>query len=933
MPESAVESVGPFRIERELGRGGMGVVYLARDTRLDRLVAIKALPAHLADDPDRLARFQREAKVLASLNHPNIAALHGLEVVDQVHYLILEYVEGETLANRLERGPMAVEDARELAVQIAEALEAAHDKGIVHRDLKPGNVMVTSAGVAKVLDFGLARTADGNASSSTDFGSQALSQAVTSPAPMHSPTIPGAIMGTAGYMSPEQARGKPVDKRSDIFSFGCVLYEMLTGDQPFRGETASDSIGATLHKEFDRSQLPPEAPASMARVLGRCLAKDRRSRLHDIADARIELQAVEPEAALAVTPGGPSRGVVALALLAIAIVAAGAAWLLKPAAVTAPIPVLDAEIVLPEGDLLGHRFGPGIAISRDGAQLAFPIHTEPGLESSGAIGNWVGSRGLVNRRLGEARIIPLAGTQENSSQPAFSPDGQWIAYVASGNEIFKIPVAGGQPVRLGEGLPNSPVVGLAWGDDGFLLIGQHLGGGLLRLSSAGGTATPYTTLNDDTGESGHFLPHILPDGRGALLTVCTGSWASFQRTTAVWVHDAATSQRRLLVDDASHAQYADGQIIFVREGALMAARFDLDRLELVGEPRPLPMGVAHSQHTLSLGTRTFAAQFALARDGTLAFAEGSVFPELKNSLVWVDRAGAETPVGLEPRHINSARLSPDATKIALWAAYVPARAIWVHELSRGITRRIASGASSWAAWGPEPHQLTFRRTGVDGKEQIGVLTPGAAESEFAPIESDGQLFPAEWTPDGKWLLGAGVADGSAALFLHERETGWEALQKNSQSQELWPAISPDGRWLAFASNESGIMEVYVRPLHEAGASHQISIGGGGSSAWSRDGKELFYRGRRPPGGGSVGDIFAVSIEQADGRLTIGKPERLFPDKLVYGFTGPIRAWDVAPDGRFLFIKTQTDEELRATWRTVFPDRIRVIQNWVSSLEP
>ncbi|MFZ4576119.1 MAG: protein kinase domain-containing protein, partial [Phycisphaerales bacterium] len=457
-------AIGPFKIERELGRGGMGEVYLARDTRLDRLVAIKALPAHLAQDADRLARFQREAKVLASLNHPGIGAIYGLEEAGGHQYLILEFVEGVTLADRLERGAIPIEESLTLAKQIAEALELAHEKGVVHRDLKPGNVMVTPDGVVKVLDFGLARTSDASASS-TNFPGAPDSPTI----PINSPTIPGAIMGTAGYMSPEQARGKTVDKRSDIFSFGCVLYEMLTGVMPFRGETVADSIGATLHKESDFGLLPPNTPTRVRELLTTCLAKERKQRLNDIGDARLALDRALTGREWASTDarrGTTLRPWLIASTSLLLIASAGLAWVaLRPApAAATPSPTLELSIPMPKG----HEVVGPIAISRDGERVAFTAEDESG------------ELRLYIRRLDRAELIAVPDSRDAKS-PTFAPDGRSLLFVAR-DGLYRGPVDGGAASLI---VQSRSMMSACVLDDGSIVYSTGVDSPLWRVPTGG----------------------------------------------------------------------------------------------------------------------------------------------------------------------------------------------------------------------------------------------------------------------------------------------------------------------------------------------------------------------------------------------------------------------------------------------------------------
>lgn len=498
-------TIGPFKIERELGRGGMGEVFLARDTRLDRLVAIKALPAHLAQDQDRLARFQREAKVLASLNHPNIAAIYGLEEANGHQYIILEYVEGETLSDRLKRGVIPLAEALPLARQIAEALETAHEKGVIHRDLKPGNVMVTQDGVVKVLDFGLARTADGSPTT-TNAPVNTQSPTLTSPVLAHSPTIPGAIMGTAGYMSPEQARGKPVDKRSDVFSFGCVLYEMLTGIMPFHGETVADSIGATLHKESDLTLLPPNTPQRVRELLTNCLAKDRKQRLHDIADARLEIERAIAgyEWKSATSHSRTSLRPWLIASTVLLMIACGG-WIWLASRPTAPAvrqsPTLQLSIPMPKD----HEVAGTIAISRDGKHVAYCAYDE------------TGETQLYIRALDRFEVIKVPNSL-GSTHPAFTPDGRTVIFVDR-DGLHRAPIDGGQPTII---MHNRSVMSACELGDGSIIYSTGVDSPLWRLPPDGGAPTALTSLAAESGTYAHVWPQPIP-GTDKILLMSWGN--------------------------------------------------------------------------------------------------------------------------------------------------------------------------------------------------------------------------------------------------------------------------------------------------------------------------------------------------------------------------------------------------------------------------
>ncbi len=940
-----IERVGSYQVVRELGRGGMGVVYLAVDERLGRDVAIKALPEHLANEPDRLVRFQREARVLASLNHPNIAGIHGLEESEGNHYLVLEYVEGESLDTVLQRGPLPMDEAVETAIAIAHGLEAAHDKGIVHRDLKPANIMITADGIPKVLDFGLARQSE-TPDSTTDYA--ALAETLTSSGQgghgPHSPTIAGVIMGTAGYMSPEQARGRQADKRSDIFSFGCVLYELLTGARPFPGETVADVLGATLHKELDLSLLPDSTPPNVRRVLTRCLIKEKRNRLHDIADARIELQT--PEAFAGSDQPEPGRSVRTLLVFGSLLLCAGAAaaWLLKPGGMTeviTPPPqiVLDAEILLPNSQRLGHAFQPGASISDDGSMIVMPVNDEPdpeGTVSAVDRGGWSASTGLMLRRLDTPGFTPVAGAGPGSLQPVFSADAGSIAYVTNAGTIMKISTSGGRPVRLCE--VSSLVVGLDWHSDGYIYFGLRDGGGIQRVSETGGQPEAVTTPDAGLGENAHAMPTVLPDG-GLLFSVYVNNFDS----ASIAYAPASGAAHVRLVDDASQPRYARGHVVFAREGALYALPFDPLSPEVDRDPRPLPEEVVHSKYYGNFLTRSEAAQFDLSSTGTLIIAEGGVPQENDFIPMFVDMQGTETPIEIEARSYVFARTMGDGERLVFMNAYDPEMALWIHEPERGISRRLITPDDIWFATGPGPNDVTLTpKPDGAGKGTLGVLDvdTGLASLRPLPVPEDLNFWPAQWSPDRQHLVGVGNTsstddEGIAFnIWVYEVDGGWSRLTDSEGQIEGWPSISPDGRWIVYSATESERLEVFVRPFNRPGPTRRVSTDGGTEPRWSPDGSEIFYRqllatGFRPGRGVlSVGLSFAADDPE---RMVLARPVERFETASDCVAVIPITSWDFASDGRALFIRLEDPEARHAFMSELFPDRLRVVQNWASRL--
>ena len=630
MPLTSGSRRGPYEILAPLGAGGMGEVYRARDTRLERDVAIKTLPAEFAGDPERLARFQREARLLASLNHPNIAAIYGLEEADGAKYLVLEIVEGETLAEKLAAGPLPVEEALAVCAQIAAGVSAAHDAGVIHRDLKPGNVMVRHDGSVKVLDFGLAKGAEKPAATSDLSESPTISVG----------TQTGIILGTAAYMSPEQTRGRALDKRTDVWSFGCVLFECLTGRQVFREETVSDTLAAIIRSEPDWSALPAETPAKVRDLVKRCLQKDPRRRLHDIADARLEIEEAlagpaekEPSVPLA-PPAPPARRAavpwIALGLLAGALGGAilSRAWM--PVERRESPAAIRSAIALPvDTRLRVATLRPSMAFSPDGRKLVFRA-----------------VKGRVNqlylRDLSRADAIPIPGT-EGAFDPFFSSDGEWLAFFV-GNELKKVALSGGVPTALSDAPPVS--MGGTWAPDGSILLAPRPNAGLARLPAGAKTFKELTKVDANRGEHAHVWPQLLPDGDNVLLVVRAGRDFDDIAASHVAVHSLKTGQRRVLVEGSAWARYVEpGYLLFSKGTTVFAAPCDPRKWALTGPPAPLIQDVL---------TSTFdgAPYLAASDNGLLAWAGGGAVPMPLDTLLWVDRSGKEEALPLSGRALR-----------------------------------------------------------------------------------------------------------------------------------------------------------------------------------------------------------------------------------------------------------------------------------------
>jgi hypothetical protein len=872
-------SIGPYIIQRELGRGGMGVVYLATDERLGRQVAIKALPPALASDPSRLERFEREARTLASLSHPNLAGIYGVEEQGGAKYLILEYVNGETLEERLDRGPLPVDEAVELAVQIAAGVEAAHEAGIVHRDLKPANIIITPDGVAKVLDFGLARSDGGESSSASPDA-----ETVTTP-PARSPTVEGAILGTAAYMSPEQARGRRVDKRSDIWSFGVVLYEMLVGQSPFRGETAGDSMGAVLHKGIDLSALPAVTPPHIRRVLERCLQRDRNQRYRDIGDVRIELErAGEHQQAVATARGGVPVAWLAAAIV-VAIAGVGATWFLKPTPPIEPAPPLRLSIPLPEGMEIA---GP-IAISPNGEIIAFTASDAFGVER------------LYTRRLDGYEIKEIEYSA-GAYAPFFSPDSASMGFAARGH-LVRVPAEGGQAIRLIN--TTEDFGGGSWGEDDTILYSEVLGSAIKRVGADGRRYDDVTALVPGDGFYAHVWPQYIPGTRKVLFT----AWK-----------DGSTQGlgggRILDLDTGEHRRVGFGNGAFgeparwMASGHLIFERFWSDELGVIAmdpdEDEPVAQA---SAKTFLTGVQriegTTRQLFDVSDDGTMVYV-----PEESdgNRLVWVDAMGGTEQV-LDQSDIDYMRLSrqvmisPDGTRALLGGG----GEIAVLDLETGQCRRITNsdGNKLAEAWSPDGSRVYF----VSNKDtrwsiwSVG-LEPNAIEEMI--YQGEGDMFGVSVTPDGT-LVTAMQVDGQYDLLVINPDGTTRPLTQTPET-EYRPELSPDGRWVAYERQVVGIDEVFVVDLAGERSPVQISRGGGNSPKWSRDGATLNFRRARS----------VVQIGFVDGRA-VGEPTAMFgAPRLATGI-----GYDFSPDGsRMLAIQEDEGAVL---------DEIRVMTNIFDTL--
>jgi eukaryotic-like serine/threonine-protein kinase len=891
MALSAGTRLGNFEILAPLGAGGMGEVYRARDTKLGREVAIKVLPEAVSQDPEKLARFGREAHLLASLNHPNVATIHGLEESDGQPFLVMELVEGVTLAERLVHGPMLPEEALRLFQHIAEGLEAAHERGIVHRDLKPANIKITPDGTPKILDFGLAKALAGEAVA------QDLSQ---SPTLTRDATETGVLLGTAPYMSPEQARGKPVDKRTDIWAFGCCLYEALTGRAAFLGETVSDTIAAILKNEPEWKALPVTTPIIIRSLLRRSLQKDSTHRLHDIADVRIEIEESLAEPVETAVPGTrPERKTGWALAIFLALIAGVAGWLLRSPKEQADRPVTYFNLRLDPAERLAAPDRTAIALSADGKYLVF-------------VGGDRESTRFYLRPFDRPEARPIPGT-EGGVGPFFSPDGEWVGFWANG-KLMKASLRGGPAVTLCE---TPRPFGASWGAKGGIVFSRE-SGGLLQVSADGGEPTTLTDLDTERGELSHRLPHFLPGGEELLFTVTrAGGWEAKE----IQILSVGSGQRKVLIDNGADARYAPtGHLVFARVGVLMAVAFDITRHEVVGGAVGLVDGVSQAVNTNSSLYETGAAQFALSDAGKLAYVPGSIRPDSRNTMVWVDRTGEVEPLKLAPRRLFFPRISPDGTRVAVGIRTEGNDDLWLYDLPRDTLTRLTSGdaAEKCPLWTPDGTRIAF----MSGEGVYWMPWDGSGVAERLTTTGHDSA-PASWTPDGMTLAFALEKPTDTDVWILPKGGDARPLLQ-SAFDELSPVFSPDGRWLAYVSDETGRSEVYVQAYPGPGARVQISSDGGLSPVWARNGEELFYR--TPLDSDGMTAMMAVDIVTKP-EFRAGRPHLLFRnDYRSSFFTHPVRNYDVTPDGqRFLMVRSEDFPPEEVT-------ELRIVLNWDHELK-
>jgi serine/threonine-protein kinase len=878
--------LGPYEIRSLLGSGGMGEVYRARDTQLGRDVAVKLLLEHVASDPDRIARFAREAQVLASLNHPNIAQIYGVESAGGTRALVMELVEGLTLADRIAGGPLPLAEGLPIARQIADALACAHESGIVHRDLKPANVKLRPDGTVKVLDFGLAKPIE--PAIRTSAGS-------TAPTIALEPTQAGLILGTPFYMSPEQACGSGSDRRADLWSFGVVLFEMLAGVQPFRGETPAHVLAAVLSNEPDWARLPAGTPPSIGRLLRRCLEKDRKRRLDSAAVARLEieeaLQLLSSASAASRAERDPAAKRVAIAkglalvagaALVVALVTLAGSMLLRPPH-SPPRPASRFVITPPiDQPLRIAPFDRAIALSQDGRFLMY-----------GTAASIPGAGGpLVIRPLDVLDFRRIGGT-DTARQAFFSPDGRWVGYF-DGSHLDKVSISGGAKITLCSfaGAPR----GASWGEDGRIVFASSdPATGLQEVPAEGGEPMALTAPEKDGGD--HVFPTLLPGGRGVLFTITAAGRGDSPR---IAVLDLESSRIEVLVRDGSQAEYVDtGHLIYAAAGTLFAVAFDASNIEVIGDPVPMVEDV--------LMLPNGAASYAVSRTGTLAYLQARSVPS-DRTLVWRDRTGNEEPIAAPPRAYTTPRLSPDGSQVVI-ASRDLEHDLWMWDFGRGSLRRLTHGPDRELSpvWMPDGSRIVYT-SDRDGSQNLylqGADGSGSAEPITTGVSAK---FPTCITPDGGSVIGFMDGPTSYDIVWFPLAAPLRALESGEEDSPATPLVrtasiehnavlSPDGRFFAYQSDQSGRFEVYVRPFPDADAGlWQISTAGGTRPIWSRDGRELFFI-------DGANSLYAVRVETPGDAFAWSAPERLFEMHQPLFRTAPERHYDVAPDGRrFLMVE-------------------------------
>ena len=879
--------LGPYEVLAKIGEGGMGEVYRARDTTLGRYVAIKVLPASVAADSERLARFDREARLLASLNHPHIATIHGIERSETVRAIVMELIDGATLSDRIVQGPLPVPEALRLAGQIADALDAAHAKGVIHRDLKPANIKVTPDGQVKVLDFGLAKA----------FSDDSLdAESADVPTVTVDDTREGHVVGTVAYMSPEQARGQRVDKRTDIWAFGCVLFEMLTGKRPFPGATRSDTIASILERQPDWSLFPRSIPPQVARLVLRCLEKDPRRRLRDIGDTKVELE--EAQMFSAPAPGSrtlrrvPAIGMALVTAAAVLVAVLSLVWRTSYSGSStspqaSPSPLSRFVERLPEGLQLAPA--PALALTPDGRRIAYV-----------AIQN--GIRTIYIRELGEPSPRAFAGT-EGADQPFFSPDGRWMGFFAEG-KLKKLAVAGGAPSVLCDAVNPR---GGAWLPDNSIVFAPSPASVLLRVPAAGGTPEAVSKLDRELNEASHRWPHVLPGGKAIVYaagpTVTAREWIEAH----VVAQSLETGQRRQVAAHGTFPRFAPGgDLLFVQSGIVYAQAFDLDRLDVIGDAVPIL-----ERTTRGGGINGGASEWTTSSSGVMAYVQGF---DAEAQIVLVDRRGTERVLQQAGAYYGGPRLSPDGRQVAVTVAGAVDSEVWLHDIARGTSSRLTSGGRNlWPVWSPDGTEVAYASSRA-GSTNVYRRRADGAGAEEQLTSTQYTYFAQSWSAQHAAMILSGTSEQYSVIAAVLPLQGNRQPTRLPIEGALMIGLSGDGKWLTYTSSTTGRSEVYVRPYPGPGAALQVSTSGGDEPLWSRQGHELFFR---------RGDaLMAVDVRPVGSRLSVGPEKTLFRGR--YGIGSVRTGYDVSADGQsFLMLKLlQPRENL---------SQFNLVTNWFDTI--
>jgi serine/threonine protein kinase/Tol biopolymer transport system component len=898
MPLQNGTFLGSYEIQASIGAGGMGEVYRARDAKLGRDVAIKILPQDFAQDPERLVRFEREAHLLASLNHPNIGAIYDLSESNGAKFFVLELVPGDTLADLIARGPVPVEEALALCRQIAEALEAAHDKGIVHRDLKPANIKITPDGKVKVLDFGLGKLSERDSAAATLSQSPTLMTARAS--------IEGVILGTAAYMSPEQTRGREIDRRSDIWSFGCVAFEMLTGKQTFEGETVSDLFAAILRSEPAWSALPATVPESVRLLLKRCLQKDVRRRLQHIGEARIAMDdaaasdvVAKPMVTVANAVPQPRRTPWIISAVTLLLISIGLTTALFFVTSRHPgIQAVQFEVLPPVGGAFEQSASVIFTvptISPDGRWLAFTAR-----DASGKVLLWV-------RPLDSLTSKSFLGT-EGAAFPFWSPDSRSIAFYTQ-QKLKKVDLAGGPPQAITDTLNFRRGT---WNQENVIVFA---GGNRATLYAvaASGQAKPLEVTKLLPGQVAHRSPWFLPDGRHFLFHAQGAG-----ETSGLFVGSLDSTVTKRLGPSDSGAVYSQaGHILFVREGTLLRQGFDLKKLEIIGEATPV------AEHVPINGD---VGAFSVSDTGVLAYRPAATVEQVV--LTWMDRSGKVIGTVGSPAEYRGVDLSPDGKRLAVHRHEGEGGDIWIFEVSRGLMSRFTfdpTRENSSPVWSSDSSHLIYN-SGQNGRWRIYQKLATGTGNEEQLLETDLNMAPMSWSPDGTRVLMRVVdpnTQGNQSVFSFNDKKITNFI--NQPGNELWGQISPDGNWVAYASNETGRYEIYVKSFPSGTAQYQISGDGGWFPRWKRDGKELFFL---TPNARS--EMESVKINSSASSFQFDRPVKLFDSGFI-NFTHPTGGtflpWAVSADGQQFLIPRPDHPESASTG--AIP--IIVVVNWAATL--